>query len=122
MHSKPRDWRRKKDRELAKRERDLETRSAVVEEKAADAEAIIEITEAVAQGAIHPSAARAEDALVPVKGREQDEMFLRAQRHAQRSPKGASRIAKAFRRGWWTVASAITVPLVIQFLILALIR
>jgi hypothetical protein len=100
MHSKTREWRRKKDLELAKRERDLETRSAVVEEKAAEAETIIEITEAVAQGAVDPSAPSAEDALVPVKGREQDEVFLRAQRHAQRSPKGASRIAKAFRRGW----------------------
>lgn len=30
-------------------------------------------------------------------------MVLRAQRHAQRSPKGASRIAKAFRRGWGAI-------------------
>jgi hypothetical protein len=103
MHSKTRDWRRKKDLELAKRERDLETRSAVVEEKAAEAETIIEITEAVAQGAVDPVAKTAEGALAPVKGREQDEVFLRAQRHAQRSPKGASRIAKAFRRGWGTM-------------------
>lgn len=103
MHSKTRDWRRKKDRELAKRERDLETRSAVVEEKAAEAETIIEITEAVAQGAVDPVAQTAEGALAPVKGREQDEVFLRAQRHAQRSPKGASRIAKAFRRGWGAI-------------------
>jgi hypothetical protein len=100
IHSKTRDWRRNKDLELDKRERDLETRSAVVEEKAAEAETIIEITEAVAQGAVDPVAQNAEGALAPVKGREQDEVFLRAQRHAQRSPKGASRIAKAFRRGW----------------------
>lgn len=100
IHSKTRDWRRKKDLDLAKRERDLETRSAAVEEKAAEAETIIEITEAVAQGAVDPVAQNAEGALAPVKGREQDEVFLRAQRHAQRSPKGASRITKAFRRGW----------------------
>ncbi|SOH95677.1 hypothetical protein SAMN06273572_11520 [Monaibacterium marinum] len=100
IHSKTRDWRRKKDLKLTKRERDLETRLAAVEEKAAEAEAIIEITEAVSQGAVDPVAQNAEGALAPVKGREQDEVFLRAQRHAQRSPKGASRIAKAFRRGW----------------------
>ncbi|WP_139246428.1 hypothetical protein [Thalassovita taeanensis] len=98
MHSKTRDWRRKKDRELAKRERDLETRSAAVEEKAAEAETIIEITEAVAQGAVDPSAQTAGGALIPVKGCEQDEVFLRAQRHAKFSPKGAARIAKVLRR------------------------
>jgi len=34
------------------------------------------------------------------KGHEKDKAFLRAQRHAQRSPKGASRVARAFRGGW----------------------
>ena len=100
VHTKTRDWRRKKDRELARRERDLETRSAAAEEKAAEAETIIEITEAVGQGVVDPGAQGAEGALVPIKGREQDEVFVRAQHHAQRSPKGATRISKAFRRGW----------------------
>ena len=103
MHTKTRDWRRKKDRELSKRERDLEVRSAAVEEKSSEAEAIIEITEAVAQGVVDPGAEGAEAEVVPIKGREQDEAFLRAQRHAQLSPKGASRVAKAFRSGWATL-------------------
>ena len=103
MHTKTRDWRRKKDRELSKRERDLELRSAAVEEKSSEADAIIEITEAVAQGVVDPGAECAEAEVVPMKGREQDEAFLRAQRHAQRSPKGASRVAKAFRGGWITM-------------------
>ena len=100
MHTKTRDWRRKKDRELSKRERDLEVRSAAVEKKSSEADAIIEITEAVAQGIVDPVAEGAETKLVPVRGREQDEAFLRAQRYAQRSPKGASRVVKAFRSGW----------------------
>jgi len=100
MHTKTRDWRRKKDRELAKRERDLDTRSVVVEEKSTEADAIIEITNAIGQGVVDPSATEAGATITPVKGREKDEAFLRAQRLAQRSPKGASRVAKAFRRGW----------------------
>lgn len=100
MHTKTREFRRKKDRELAKRERDLRIRSAAVEEKSTEADAIIEITEAIAQGVVDPAAEGAESTIRPVKGREKDEAFLRAQRLARRSPKGASRVAKAFRGGW----------------------
>lgn len=100
MHTKTRDWRRKKDRELAKRERDLDTRSVAIEEKSTEADAIIEITDAIAQGVVDPTATEAGATITPVKGREKDEVFLRAQRLAQRSPKGASRVAKAFRGGW----------------------
>jgi len=103
MHTKTRDWRRKKDRELSKRERDLELRSAAVEEKSSEADAIIEITEAVAQGVVDPVVKGAEAEVLPIKGRELDETFLRAQRYAQRSPKGASRVAKAFRGGWTAI-------------------
>jgi hypothetical protein len=100
LHTRTRDWRRKKDRELAKRERDLDTRSAVVEEKSTEADAIIEITEAIAQGVVDPVAEEAGAKITPVKGREKDEAFLRAQRLAQSSPKGAARVARAFQGGW----------------------
>jgi hypothetical protein len=100
MHTKTREWRRKKDRELAKRERDLKKRSAAVEEKSIEADAIIEITDAIAQGVVDPTATEAGATITPVKGREKDEVFLRAHRLARRSPKGASRVAKAFRGGW----------------------
>ncbi|MEQ3725882.1 MAG: plasmid recombination protein [Tateyamaria sp.] len=99
MHTKTRDWRRKKDSELAKREHDLDARTDAVEEKSAEADAIIEITEAIADGVVDPSA-DGTAAIAPVKGRENDPAFLRAQNKARQSPTGAARVAKAFRRGW----------------------
>ncbi|SDP71383.1 hypothetical protein SAMN04488512_13013 [Sulfitobacter litoralis] len=99
MHTKTRDWRRKKDSELAKREHDLDARTDAVEEKSAEADAIIDITEAIADGVVDPSA-DGTAAIAPVKGRENDPVFLRAQNKARQSPMGAARVAKAFRRGW----------------------
>jgi hypothetical protein len=52
------------------------------------------------QGVVDPSAGEAGALITPVKGHEKDKAFLRAQRLARRSPKGASRVAKAFRGGW----------------------
>jgi hypothetical protein len=107
VHTRTRDWRRKKDVEFAKREHDLEARTsavderaAAVDEKAAEADAIIEITEAIAQGVVEPAIQGETAKVIPVKGHEKDKAFLRAQRHAQRSPRGASRVARAFRGGW----------------------
>lgn len=100
MHNKTREWRCKKGRDLAKRERDLKIRSAAVEEKFTEADAIIEITEAIGQGVVEPTATETGATIRPVKGREKDEAFLRAQRYAQRSPKGAFRVGEAFRGGY----------------------
>lgn len=102
MHSKTRDWRRKKDRELSKREIDLDARSAVVEERSAEADAIIGITDAIGHGAVDLAADNT-DRISPTKGHENDDVFLQAVAHAKRSPKGASRVAKAFRAGWATM-------------------
>jgi len=99
MHTKTRDWRRKKDRELAKRECNLDARAVAIEERSDEADAIIFITEAIAEGIIDPSA-DGTAAIAPVKGRENDPTFLRAQSKAKQSPTGAERVAKAFRRGW----------------------
>lgn len=76
MHNKTREWRRKKDRELAKCERDLKIRSDAVEEKSTEVDAIIEITEAIGQGVVDPTATEAGGKIIPVKGRENDEAFL----------------------------------------------
>lgn len=99
VHTKTRDWRRKKDRELARRERDLDDRADAIEEKSAEADAIIDITEAIADGVVDPSA-NGTAAIAPMKGRQNDPVFLRAQNKARQSPMGAARVAKAFRRGW----------------------
>lgn len=99
MHTKTRDWRRKKDSELARREHDLDARTEAVEEKSAEADVIIDITEAIADGVVDPSA-YGTAVIAPVKGRENDPVFLRAQNKARQSPTGAARVAKAFRRGW----------------------
>ncbi|WP_339764690.1 plasmid recombination protein [uncultured Sulfitobacter sp.] len=99
MHTKTRDWRRKKDRELVRRERDIDDRADAIEERSAEADAIIVITEAIAAGVIDPSA-NGTAGIAPMKGRENDVAFLRAQSKAQQSPVGAARVAQAFRRGW----------------------
>ncbi len=99
MHTKTRDWRRKKDRELARRERDIDDRADAFEERSAEADAIIVITEAIADGVVVPSA-NGTAAIAPMKGRQNDPVFLRAQNKARQSPTGAARVAKAFRRGW----------------------
>ena len=99
MHTKTRDWRREKDRELAKRERKLDDRSDAIEERSAEADAIIVITEAIAEGVVDPSFDEIA-AITPAEGRENDPAFLRAQNKAKQSPTGAARVAKAFRRGW----------------------
>ncbi|PIL22232.1 hypothetical protein P775_00270 [Puniceibacterium antarcticum] len=102
MHTKTRDWWRKKDRELSKREHDLNARSELVDERSAEADAIIEITEAIGQGVVDPAAENSEG-ISPTQGHENDDAFLKALAHAKRSPKGASRVAKAFRSGWSTM-------------------
>ncbi|AXI49408.1 plasmid recombination protein [Sulfitobacter sp. SK025] len=102
IHTKTRDWRRRKDRELSQREHDLAVRSVVVDERSAEAEAIIEITEAIGHGVVDPASDNA-DRISPTKGHENDDAFLKAVAHAERSPKGASRVAKAFRAGWATM-------------------
>lgn len=99
MHTKTRDWRRKKDRELVRRERDIDDRADAIEERSAEADAIIVITEAIADGVVDPSA-NGTAAIAPMKGRQNDPVFLRAQNKARQSPTGAARVAKAFRRGW----------------------
>ncbi len=74
MHTRTRDWRRKKDRELSKRERDLDAQSALVDEQSAEAEAIIEITEAIGHGVVDPAAENS-DRISPTKGHENDDAF-----------------------------------------------
>lgn len=100
LHTNTRDWRRKKDRELAKRACDLDGRAEVIQKKSAEADAIIAVTEAISQGVVDPADLSAGKPIRAVKGRENDPEFKRTLRHARRSPKGVARVTKAFGSGW----------------------
>jgi hypothetical protein len=99
LHTNTRDWRRKKDRELVKRARDLDGRAEVIQEKSAEADALIAVTEAISQGVVDPADLSAGKPIRAVKGRENDPEFKRTLRHARRSPKGVARVTQAIPFG-----------------------